>query len=194
MWSWVKRHKLKTTVLVAGAGICAGAWYVLRKAGQLPERREDLEATRLKEQNESNRQTCLVAVLGLVPRVQEAVCQQLDVEAITAQLRTGPANKVALWETLRTLCEPHPGPTLTAALAPPLPPTRFCSSGDRCVCVYTPDCVPACPAEHPGRVLVAGPTQHTTVYGTHPCAEAVPVHSPISAAARYVALWSGEIN
>ena len=41
-------------------------------------------------------------------------------------------------------------------------PIRFCSSGDRCVCVHTSDCVPACPAEHPGRLLVTGPTQHTT--------------------------------
>lgn len=51
----------------------------------------------------SNHETAVSAVMSVLPKMQQLVCAELDTDAITDQLKAKPANKVALWEELKSL-------------------------------------------------------------------------------------------
>lgn len=72
------------------SGAYFGSRYLLRKASslQLVQRAPLTEDARLREHFEANQLTCLSAVLKLVPTMKKTICDHLDVDSITAQLKT----------------------------------------------------------------------------------------------------------
>eukprot|EP00731_Ephydatia_muelleri_P035493 Em0129g1a len=102
----MKRNKKKLLLLaVATAGAYVGGRYLMRRVSQISDRQTvaQRQVWRLKEHFESNRKTCNSTVISLLPTLKDALHAQLNAEAITAELRTRPSNKLSLWENLKTI-------------------------------------------------------------------------------------------
>ncbi len=49
----------------------------------------------------------LYTVLSMMPNLREAILQALDSEALTAQLKTKPENKLQIWDQLKIISKLH---------------------------------------------------------------------------------------
>ncbi|KAB5517261.1 hypothetical protein PHYPO_G00187640 [Pangasianodon hypophthalmus] len=105
-WNFVKRHKKKFIF----AGAFAGGVYLLgkyaqRKLQEMQEREtaEYIAQARRQFHFESNQRTCNMTVLSLLPTLREAIIHHLNSESLTALLKSRPANKIEIWEDLKTI-------------------------------------------------------------------------------------------
>jgi peroxin-3 len=106
IWSFVKRHRRKFLF----AGVLVGGVVLLGKFAkkklveyQEKEAAEYLAQFRRQHHFDSNQRNCITTVLSLLPRLREALCHQLNSEALTTQLRTRPTNKLEIWEELKII-------------------------------------------------------------------------------------------
>ncbi|EDO43257.1 predicted protein [Nematostella vectensis] len=110
MWESIKgffrRHKRK---FVVGGIVITGIYIVSRYARwRLDEWRANQELeyiaqARKQHHFESNQRTCSVTLYSLIPSLRDSLLDKLNTEEITAKLREKPANKLELWESLKTL-------------------------------------------------------------------------------------------
>ncbi|TSL47655.1 Peroxisomal biogenesis factor 3 [Bagarius yarrelli] len=105
-WNFIKRHKRKFLF----AGVFAGGVYLLgkfaqRKLQELQEREaaDYMSRARRHFHFESNQRTCNMTVLSLLPTLREAIIHHLNSESLTALLKSRPANKIEIWEDLKTI-------------------------------------------------------------------------------------------
>ncbi|KAM9495900.1 peroxisomal biogenesis factor 3 [Clarias gariepinus] len=105
-WNFIKRHKRKFIF----AGAFAGGVYLLgkfaqRKLQEMQEREtaEYIAQARRQFHFESNQRTCNMTVLSLLPTLREAIIHHLNSESLTALLKSRPANKLEIWEDLKTI-------------------------------------------------------------------------------------------
>ncbi|XP_060763581.1 peroxisomal biogenesis factor 3 [Neoarius graeffei] len=105
-WNFIKRHKRKFIF----AGAFAGGVYLLgkyaqRKLQEMQEREtaEYIAQARRQFHFESNQRTCNMTVLSLLPTLREAIIHHLNSESLTALLKSRPANKIEIWEDLKTI-------------------------------------------------------------------------------------------
>jgi len=104
LWSFVKRHRRKFVLLGVVFG---GAWMLGRYAHRKLKDYQSLEAAEcfayVRRQNhfDSNQRTCNATVLSMLPTLRDALCHKLNSDALTAQLRSKPANKLEIWEELK---------------------------------------------------------------------------------------------
>ncbi|XP_013386810.1 peroxisomal biogenesis factor 3 [Lingula anatina] len=106
VWNFIKRHKKKFifTSVVIGGGVFI--WkYAQSKLEELQEKEaaECLSYARKQHHFDSNQRTCNMTVLSMLPKLRETLMQALDSEALTAQLKSKPSNKVQIWEELKIL-------------------------------------------------------------------------------------------
>lgn len=117
MWSSIKgffqRHRRK--IFISGA-VLGGSYIFYRYVKwrllewQRQQETEYLAQARKQHHFDSNQRTCSITLFSLLPSQRDALVQRLNCEAVTAQLREKPANKLELWESLkilsftRTLC------------------------------------------------------------------------------------------
>lgn len=103
---FLNRHRRKLIVSgVVVGGVALATRYAQRKLREWQEREttEFLERTRRQQHFESTERTCNQTALSLAPSVHEAIARTLDTEDLLVQLRTGPSDKVLLWEELKIL-------------------------------------------------------------------------------------------
>ncbi|XP_070554867.1 peroxisomal biogenesis factor 3-like isoform X2 [Ptychodera flava] len=108
MFEWFRRfwHHHKTKVLVTGT-IVGGAALLGKYANWKLNKYQDQEAaeflalTRRQHHFDSNQRTCNMTVLSMIPSLKEKLMKLLNSEALTAELRTKPADKLKIWEYLK---------------------------------------------------------------------------------------------
>ncbi|XP_077991639.1 peroxisomal biogenesis factor 3-like [Glandiceps talaboti] len=108
MFEWLKRfwHRHRTKLLVTGA-VVGGAVllgkYASWKLNELRDKEaiEYLALTRRQHHFDSNQRTCNMTVMSMIPSVREKLMELLNSEALTAQLKTKPNNKLDIWDQLK---------------------------------------------------------------------------------------------
>lgn len=106
IWSFVKRHRRK--FVFAGVVVAGAVWlsrYARRRLREFQEKEatECLAHIRRQHHFDSNQRTCNSTVLSVLPCLREALCQKLNTERLTDQLRSRPSNKVEIWEELKMM-------------------------------------------------------------------------------------------
>lgn len=94
--------------MFAGVVVAGAVWlsrYARRRLKEFQEKEatECLAHIRRQHHFDSNQRTCNSTVLSVLPCLREAICQKLNTERLTDQLRSRPANKVEIWEELKTM-------------------------------------------------------------------------------------------
>ncbi|KJE95856.1 hypothetical protein CAOG_06259 [Capsaspora owczarzaki ATCC 30864] len=98
------RRKLLITAGVLGGVYFAGRHLLSRLADERDkELAERLAHARMKQHFESNQKTCTTTALSLITTLRERLLLALDTDELTAQLRRGSPDKLALWERLKVV-------------------------------------------------------------------------------------------
>jgi peroxin-3 len=103
---FLNRHRRKFIIggILIGGAVLASQ-YARKKLREWQERetKEFLECTLRRHHFESTERTCNQTILSLTPTVREAIIKSLDTEDLVIKLRSGPSDKVLLWEELKIL-------------------------------------------------------------------------------------------
>lgn len=110
MWASVKdffrRHRRKfviTGVVIGGAYLVGRYVRWSYNQWQREQELEYLAQARKQHHFESNQKTCTITLFSLLPSLKQTLLDELNTEAITAQLREKSDNKLQLWEELKIL-------------------------------------------------------------------------------------------
>lgn len=106
MKNFVSRHRRK--FLIGGVFVAGGMLtlrYAQRKLIEYQEAkaREFFEKQRRSQHFEATERTCNQAIMGLAPTLVDEILKNLDADAIVADIRNNPKNKVQLWNKLKVL-------------------------------------------------------------------------------------------